>query len=159
MLDLSHEIDLVNHLVGPGRCVGAIIDGPRVLELAADVDESAVLVTDHGGVRATIRVSFARRPESRLLRVFGRNGTLEWDAVARAARHVDNDGTLVAAVSWVDGSAMYVEQAKAWLAVLGGESGGLLATGQDGLQALRIIDDARATHWNPHRPVETVCAS
>lgn len=143
--DLSHEIDLLNHLVGPGRCAAAVVDGPRVLDLHPGVDESATLITNHGGVRGTIRLSFARQPESRRLRVFGRHGCLEWDAICRTARHLDTGGRVVESQSWGEPSEMYVAQARAWLGVLRGESHGVLATAMDGLHALRIVDDARAS--------------
>jgi len=143
LLDLSHELDLVNHLFGPGRCVLARVEAAKVLELETGVEETALLVTEHRGIPATIRLSFARRPESRRLRVFGRDGFLEWDAIACTARRLDMAGATVASVQWKDPGAMYVAQARAWLATLQGGDRGFLATGEEALQALRIVDAAK----------------
>jgi len=149
MLDLSHEIDLVCHLLGAGKCELARIEASRVLELQPGVDESALLVTSHGPTVATIRLSFSRRVESRRMRVYGTEGTLEWDAVARVASLVDADGALVDGVKWEDPNTMYRDQAEAWLRVLQGEDQGVLATGAEALETMKIIDAARG--WSEVR--------
>lgn len=152
LLDLSHEIDLLNHLLGPGACVAAHLVAGRALALDEGVDESANLLTEHLGVPATVRLSFARRPESRRLRLFGHRGSLEWDATMRIARLLDVDGGTLMKVEWSDPESMYIEQAKAWLGVLDGQPATPLATATDGLSALRIIDEARGTaRWSSSR--------
>jgi predicted dehydrogenase len=152
LLDLSHEIDLINHLLGPGSCVAAHLVARRALELDEGVEESAHLLTDHLGVPASVRLSFARRPESRRLRLFGRRGALEWDATVRIARLLDVDGDTLMKVEWSDPELMYFEQAKAWLGLLDGRPATPLATAADGLSALRVIDEARATaRWSSSR--------
>lgn len=152
LLDLSHELDLLNSLLGRGRCIAATSDTARVLGLDPRLDESVSLVTRHGHVDATVRLSFARRPESRRLRLFGVDGCLEWDAVARRAQHTDASGRVIDACVWEDNSEMYACQASAWLATLSGEQQSGLATAQDGVAALEIVDAARqiASRGDPH---------
>jgi predicted dehydrogenase len=152
LLDLSHEIDLLNHLLGPGSCVAAHLVAGGALQLDDGVESSAHLLTEHEGVPATLRLSFARRPEARRLRLFGRRGALEWDATMRTARLLDVDGGTLAKVEWSDPKLMYLEQAKAWLGLLDGQPAAPLATATDGLSALRIVDEARGiARWSMSR--------
>lgn len=142
--DLIHELDYALWLFGPASALAADVSSSGVLGLAADVDETALLTLRlASGARVALRLSFATRPDSRRLRVWGEHGSLGWDAIARRAWHADADGRELDAISWDDPRSMYDAQAAAWLGTLSGRAAPSLATLDDGIAALRLADAAR----------------
>jgi len=144
LLELSHEIDLLRALLGEARSVSAALGRAGGLEI--DVEDSADLVLRFdGGPIATAHLDMVQRAPVRTLRLAGRDGTLEWDGIARTSRLFD-----AAAGTWRvlheggDGDAMYRAQFEHFLACAAGESKPEV-TGLDGLRVLEIVAAARVS--------------
>ena len=146
LLDLIHEIDYCSWLLGPVRRVFGHLENRGLLGMQSEVEESARLLLDHGALVSTLRLSFAARPASRRLRIWGDEGLLEWDFLARAACLRDRAGRELDRFGWSAPEPMYRAQAEAWLASLAERDAGPLATGDDGLAAVAVCDAARASH-------------
>lgn len=144
LLDLIHDIDYCSWLVGPITRVAARLTNDGAVGLPPSVEETASLLLEHaGGLTTTLRLSYAVRPPTRRLRLWGERGRLEWDAVTRRAIHLDADGHELDAMTWVGPQAMYQAQAEAWVASVRGEPTTGLADAIDGAAAVAVCDAAR----------------
>lgn len=142
--DLIHEVDYLHWLFGPARSVNGTVWNSGTLGLSPLLDESAIAsLTTREGLRIALRLSFAMNPTSRTLRVWGEHGQLRWDAVARRASLVSPAGAELEAMTWGDPTTMYSEQLAHWVAGLRGQDAGQLATLDDGIAALRVVDALR----------------
>lgn len=78
LLELSHEIDFVQYLLGPLKAVSALLKSSKHFNL--DVEDTADFVceTDQGAV-VSFHLDFLKRPAMRVCRIAGDRGTLEWN--------------------------------------------------------------------------------
>lgn len=144
--DLIHEIDYLHWLLGPAVCVNASVWNTGLLGLSSDLDESATAtLRTRDGVRITLRLSFATRPASRLLRIWGERGQLTWDAIQRRSTLLSIEGQTLESMTWADSSVMYADQLASWLGFIREGKRSQLATLDDGIAALRVIDAIRAS--------------
>jgi len=144
LLDLVHEFDYCSWLLGPIRRVMARLENKGVLGLAATVEETALLLLEHdSGIALTMRLSYAVQPASRRLRIWGREGLIEWNGVVRTARRFDTAGEVIASTSWDDAAQMYVEQAEAWVGYLRRGEPGRLVDGDEAAMAVAVCDAAK----------------
>jgi len=144
LLDLVHEFDYCSWLLGPIRRVMARLENKGVLGLAATVEETALLLLEHdSGIALTMRLSYAVQPASRRLRIWGREGLIEWNGVLRTARRFDTAGEVIASTSWDDAAQMYVEQAEAWVGYLRRGEPGRLVDGDEAAMAVAVCDAAK----------------
>lgn len=118
LLDLVHEIDACLWMFGPVESVAAHLDHSGLVGLDAVEDSASLLLRHRTGVSVTMRLSYAVRPSTRRLRIWGEHGTIEWDGIARRATLVSARGTLVGGLTWPTSATMYEEQAAAWAATL-----------------------------------------
>jgi predicted dehydrogenase len=144
LLDLIHEIDSSFWFAGPFRTVVAELDNQALVGLPKDVDETAAITARHAsGVRSTIRLSYAVRPEIRRLRFWGTAGVVEWNGIERRSELRDVSGNVQEAFTGTGPDDMYRAQRDAWLASLRGEPSPRLVPAADGLHALKVCDAAR----------------
>jgi predicted dehydrogenase len=144
LLDLIHEIDYCGWLLGRPTRVFAHLENRQIIGLPPVIEETARLLLEHAdGLRTTIRLSYAVRPPSRRLRVWGEHGLLVWDGVNRKAERLDVRGTTLESFSWEGPQRMYQAQAEAWLSALRGVEVPPLASGSAGVEALAVCDAAR----------------
>lgn len=144
MLDLIHDIDSGFWFGGPYRAISAELDNPGLVGLPKGLEELAVINARHAsGLRSTVRLSYAVRPQTRRLRLWGTAGALIWDGIARRAARLDSDGAEQEAVTWEGADEMYRGQRDAWLGSLRGEPAPRLVPARDGLHAVMAIDAAR----------------
>lgn len=142
--DLIHEIDYLHWLFGPAASVTASVWNTGQLGLAAELDESAsATIRTQGGARVALRLSFAMRPASRRLRIWGERGQLTWDGLQRRASHLSSEGSELEAMTWDDSAQMYDDQMASWLRYVREGTSSQLATLADGISALRVVDAIR----------------
>ena len=78
LLELSHEIDYVQWLLGPLKSKYAILRSSE--ELLLDVEDSVdILATNSEGVVVSIHLDFLQRQAHRKFRFIGSKGNIEWD--------------------------------------------------------------------------------
>lgn len=142
--DVIHELDYLHWLFGPATSVTGTTWTSGALELPRELEDSAnAELTMAGEIRATVRLSFASRPASRWLRVWGTDGLLTWDALAKRASLRDAAGDELSSATWDDPAQMYRDQLAAWLAHLREGQPSSLAVLDDGVAALRVVDAIR----------------
>lgn len=144
LLDLVHEIDYLSWMLGAPSDVQGSLENRGIVGLPEGVEETARLSLRHaGGIVSTLRLSYAVRPPTRRLRLWGEEGQLEWNGVDRHARHVDIAGSVIAETRWTGPDEMYRAQADAWLGSLKGRPSPELVGADEGVSAVAVCDAAR----------------
>jgi len=78
LLELSHEIDYAQWLLGPLKSQYAILRSSE--ELLLDVEDSVdILATNNEGMVVSIHLDFLQRQAHRKCRFIGSEGSIEWD--------------------------------------------------------------------------------
>ena len=153
--DLVHEIDYGTVLFGPPRLIGASLlhDGP----LDMDAEQAATLLWTTAGFDVTTRLDYITRPTSRGMVVHSPDGTVEWDVTRALVRHTTQAGEAMEQVfdHDLDRDIVMATQARAALDLLPSAPAderlarGAPATLADGIAAVRLCDEARATGIRP----------
>lgn len=148
VLDLIHEVDYANWILGPLDLSASELNNLGILGLPNDVEETAVLLATRASSRApiVIHLSYVSKHESRNCRILGSMGKLTWDYHAGIASILTSDGAEIDRLEWESGAPMYEKQIDAWLMTLRGESQDRLSTALEGLEALTVCDRARAAY-------------
>lgn len=140
--DLIHEIDYAGWLYGwPREVSGRALNLGR-LGIASEELAEAAWVTD-GRCSVTVGLDYLTRPTRRRMTASGERGTLDWDGVAGTATLTPAGKAPVRLKFNDDRDGWYRAQARAFLAAARGGARGQLATGEDGVRALRICDEVR----------------
>jgi predicted dehydrogenase len=140
--DLIHEIDYAGWLYGwPRKVSGRALNLGRLGIMSEELAEAA-WVTD-GRCSVTVGLDYLTRPTRRRMTASGERGTLAWDGVAGTVILTPAGKAPVRFTVKDDRDGWYRAQAKAFLAAASGGARGNLATGEDGVRALRICDEVR----------------
>ena len=143
LLDLIHEIDTCTWLLGAPEAVVARLENRGAVGLPLEVEETALLILRYRALSVTMRLSYALRPATRRMRIWGERGSLEWDFLARVASRFDDDGRMADTFCWGSTEEMYRLQAQAWVGFLrGGSEEGLVDAGIGAID-VAICDAAR----------------
>ncbi|MEZ8144272.1 oxidoreductase [Enterovibrio norvegicus FF-454] len=108
LLELSHELDYAQWLLGPLKLQHAILRTSE--ELALDVEDSADLVmVSKQSTLVNIHLDFLQRKAYRKCRFVGNAGVLEWDLIENNLRliHPDGERILYSDSQW-DKNQMYL---------------------------------------------------
>ena len=138
LLELSHELDYVQWLLGPAQSVSAIVD--RVSDLEIDVSDIAVLnIRFESGAIGSVHLDFIQRTPFRQCRVIGTDGTLQWDAIAGDVSIVraGAEWQQLPAESAADRNQMYLDELSHFLDCIQNGTQPIV-TGSDGARALRL---------------------
>jgi predicted dehydrogenase len=149
--DLVHEIDYATVLFGPPVLLGARLATGGPLDI--DAEQAATLLWTTGGFDVTTRLDYITRPTTRGLVVRSPDGTLEWDVVRAVVRHTTSAGEVTEQVFEhdLDRDIVMGTQARAALDLRPSTpldervARGAPATLSDGIAAVRLCDEARAT--------------
>nr|WP_086939821.1 Gfo/Idh/MocA family oxidoreductase [Thaumasiovibrio occultus] len=116
LLELSHELDYSQWLLGPLAVQHAILRSSH--ELGLEVEDSAdVMSTTQSGAVVTIHLDFLQRQAYRRCRFVGQLGALEWDLIGNAIYFTDGEGrrALYSEPEW-DKNQMYLEMVRDFVA-------------------------------------------
>ena len=80
LLELSHEIDIANWLLGPIRINYANLNPSGLLPI--NVEDRAYLIAENSiGVQISIRINFCSEPSTRKVKIRGEKGEISWDII------------------------------------------------------------------------------
>ena len=78
LLELSHDIDIANWLLGPIKLNYANLKSSGLLPI--DVEDRAILVAENSnGTQISIRINFCSEPSTRKVIIRGEKGEISWD--------------------------------------------------------------------------------
>jgi predicted dehydrogenase len=141
LLELSHEIDYISWFFGKIRAVCAISPGKKVFDLDVEEMVEALIQTDRASISMNINFNTART--LREVRVFGSQGTIQWDAMKKEISIFGNDGS-VENFQWenLDMNQIFEVQARHFLE--SAETSFPPKVGlEEGVQAVRVVDALR----------------
>lgn len=149
LLDESHFIDLMLWMFGWPRDVYGTVERISGLEIDTDDNVDALFRYD-AGPRVSLHLDVFARPHQRRIRVYGEDGTIEWDNEANAVT-VFPTGADATTISFdCQRNDMFVSEAAEFLEVLTG-SRLPSCTLADGLRVLAIVEAIRTTSESGHR--------
>ena len=91
LLELSHELDLAQLLLGSIELQSSIVQNSRLLDI--DVEDQAILLgKSQLGVVTTIRLNFCSNPPRRSIRIRGSDGEISWNILLGKVQLVHKDG-------------------------------------------------------------------
>ncbi|GAA2488332.1 Gfo/Idh/MocA family protein [Terrabacter carboxydivorans] len=149
--DLVHEIDYATVLFGRAVLLGAAIATGGPLDIEAE--QAATLVwASADGFDVTARLDYITRPATRGVVVHSPDGVLEWDVAGARVRHTTPEGEVTEQVfdHDLDRDIVMGAQARAALTLRPTDpvderiARGAPATLADGIDAVRLCDEARA---------------
>ena len=158
LLELSHEIDYLQWLLGPVAWVSAHL--MRQGSWGIDVEDSALLTLGYSGVDgcvATLQMEFVRHDTTRRCTLIGEGGSLQWDALAGRLQ-----ARMAGSAQWDllptepgGRDATYAAQWAAFVTACAG-LGAPAVTLAEGAQVLRVVEAARrsSTLGGQRVPVE-----
>lgn len=90
LLELSHELDLAQWLLGTLKLDSALLQQSGLLEI--DVEDQAILVARSvDGFSVIIRLNFCTKPARRHLILRGCSGEIQWDLIGSKVQVAQND--------------------------------------------------------------------
>jgi predicted dehydrogenase len=111
LLDLSHEPDYLQWLLGPATAVSAMARNTGVLDIETE-DVADLLLQHPSGVVSSCHLDYLARPAIRGGWIAAERGALRWDVQARTAERSAGDGWTALAVGTAD---MYVAELDAFV--------------------------------------------
>ena len=149
--DMVHEVDYATVLFGRPSLVGASLETSGPLDIEAEQAATLLWRTEHP-FTVTARLDYVSRPTSRGVVVHSSDGILEWDVTRAMVRHTTAEGEVSEQVfdHDLDRDIVMGTQARAALDLRPSAPAdqrlarGAPATLADGIDAVRLCDEARA---------------
>ena len=149
--DMVHEVDYATVLFGRPSLVGASLETSGPLDIEAEQAATLLWRTEHP-FTVTARLDYVSRPTSRGVVVHSSDGILEWDVTRAMVRHTTAEGEVSEQVfdHDLDRDIVMGTQARAALDLRPSAPAdqrlarGAPATLGDGIDAVRLCDEARA---------------
>lgn len=150
--DLVHEIDYAAVVFGEPTHLSAVLDLDGPLDIDAEQGATLLWATATGSV--TVRVDYVTRPARRGALVTSAGGSVAWDPMAATVTLTTAEGEVATTTTDddLDRDLVMTRQARALLALPPTAplderlAAGAPATLSEGVLAVRICDDARASH-------------
>jgi predicted dehydrogenase len=136
VLELSHEFDYVQALLGEAEAVTARTRRSGTLEIDAE-DCADAVVEFAGGAIANIHLDMLSRPAERRCRIVGTLGTVEWDLLAGTVRAFRAIGGTWEEVDATASEDMYTRQMRDFLDCIATRRKPLVS-GHDGRRSLAL---------------------
>lgn len=139
ILDQSHIIDLIHHLLGGFKAVYAINSRLSNLEIEAD-DFAELAVTLKNGIIASIHTDIFGREHKKYLEIKGEKGNILWDFYGNEVRHYDakTKTTHLYKKFPADFNLAYIEEIKHFIACCLGKAKPM-ATLEEGIETMQLI--------------------
>jgi predicted dehydrogenase len=145
LLELSHELDYTQWLLGELTLQHAILRQSEELDL--DVEDSAdmLLNTEQKAV-VHLHLDFLQRKAYRQCRFVGSLGVLEWDVIGNEVRFVSTQGTqvLYSAPNW-DKNQMYIAMVQDFVAHIHRQPSQFVSLGE-AAKSLELIDKIKTNY-------------
>lgn len=146
LLELSHELDLLNWFLGDLSLGHSWLR--RNMGLGLEVEECANLVlTRNDGCHVSVHLDFLQKDVRRRIEFFGGKGRILWDLVANTIDiHCPDAAPERLEGTETDRGAMYLEMLSAFEALLEGRTDGrtgTLATVDQALAVMALVDRAK----------------
>lgn len=141
LLDESHFIDLMVWMFGTPTDVYGVVE--KISDLDIDTDDNVdALFRYASGLRVSLHLDVFARPHQRRIRVYGEDGTIEWEYEANQVR-VFRTGAEPEVVGYdCQRNDMFVAEAAEFLEVIAGARPPSCTLG-DGVRALAIVEAVR----------------
>jgi predicted dehydrogenase len=142
LLELSHELDLAQWLLGPIELGSSLLEQSGLLEI--DVEDQAILVgRSEDGCSVTIRLNFCTKPARRRLTIRGSAGEIYWDIIDGNAEVAQGDTiTPHTFASPISADERYYIQMKHFLSCAMQETRPMCSLAE-GLKTLELVMQAR----------------
>jgi len=139
LLDESHGIDLLRHLLGDIAWVTGDVDTISDLEIDSD-DWAAFLFRTRSGVRGKAHFDLLRRDAQVGLEIIGQKGSLTWDRIDHRVVVYDAEKNSYETYRYTmaDTLSMYAAEAEHFLACVRGEDAPFISLA-DGIRTMHVI--------------------
>ena len=143
LLDLIHEIDYAGWLFGWPKYLKADIRNLGILNIESEETAEIQWENNDGGL-LSIHLDYLSRPSRRMIKVYGKEGTLTWDGI-KGIVLLELAGLSPKEFSYPQTrNEMFLKQAESFLNIC--EESDLkypIATGEEGIKALAVCDAIR----------------
>ena len=111
LLELSHEIDIANMLLGPIKLKYANLKPSGLLPI--DVEDRAYLIAENNkGVLISIRINFCSEPSTRKVIIRGEKGEINWDIALGKLEIRDDRDIIYQYKNKIDRDSLFLIQIK-----------------------------------------------
>lgn len=121
LLELSHELDYLQWLLGPQQVLHAVLRNSRELDL--EVEEIAdVVMESRRGTISSLHMDFIQKQPCRRSTFIGSKARLEWDLIANSVTRHGADGSICrySQPDW-DKNGMYLAMLEDFMAAIAGK--------------------------------------
>ncbi len=140
LLELSHELDLANWLIGPFNLTAASINSSDLFPI--DVEDQAILLGKNiNNTLITIRLNFCSNPSKRIISFRGEKGELNWDVENGTVEKILSDHPVKKMKLGITRDDLFINQLKHFFSCYNKESNPN-CTIVDGLNVLKLVKEA-----------------
>ena len=144
LLELSHELDYANWLLGPFESIEATLVNSGTLGINVE-DNADLILTSKSGLTILIHLDFCRPDATRRCILEGSEGRLSWDGIEHSVRLQNESGEARFWPFTVERDAMFSEQLRHFLSCI--ELGDMpIVTLDDGIAVMTLIEAARRSN-------------
>ena len=141
LLELSHEIDIANWLLGPIKLNYANLKSSGLLPV--DVEDRANLVAENSdGIQISIRINFCSEPSTRKIIIRGEKGEISWDIVLSKLEIKNDHNVIYQCKNKIDRDSLLLIQIKHFLNCIFNNQKPKCSV-SEGKYALEIVQKAR----------------
>ncbi|KAB7884536.1 hypothetical protein GA417_11370 [Poseidonibacter ostreae] len=147
MLDLIHEVDYLNWILGPFSKVANMNGQISNLEIDTE-DISIYLLKSENGVIGSIHLDYLQKDLSRNCKLIANNGTIIWDYVKCEVKwktHTDSNWTIYD-YSHKDRNDRFLDIMKSFLVSTNKEKDARLSSFDDALVSLKIVYNSKKSN-------------
>lgn len=142
LLELSHELDYLQWLLGPQQVLHAVLRNSRELDLEVEEIADMVMVNTPGTI-STLHMDFLQKQACRRCTFIGSKARLEWDLMANSVTRHSADGTVscYSQPGW-NKNGMYLAMLEDFLAAMAGKPNNCI-TLDEALATVQLIEQIK----------------